>query len=257
MKSAVVDTIFSLEVTKSMFKNAAWKTRWWKHENRDKAWTGGKAAAAERWEKKVQTDVGVMRSQRRKLSAVSKWMQGGFFFCLFKKNYYYLNLILVADRISKWKYRWHGGRCESNCKYCMSFYDTGGNWIIKTHLTKACALPPAERRCQRSVTSSIYVHWSLWWGRSFLLKALHHQLLLYIFIFPAGSRTVVLFKCSLFHCSIHFTFFLLYKCVSVIYCRQTFNIFSKYYMDMRVFQCKVNHNSLWGKQCSYLQCSKW
>lgn len=32
-------------------------------------------------------------------------------------------------------------------------------------------------RCQRSVTSSIYVHWSLWWGWGFLLKALHHQLL--------------------------------------------------------------------------------
>lgn len=51
------------------------------------------------------------------------------------------------------------------------------NWIIKARLTKACAPPPAERRCQRSVTSSIYVHWSLWGGWGFLLKAHHRQLL--------------------------------------------------------------------------------
>lgn len=36
-------------------------------------------------------------------------------------------------------------------------YDLPDNWIIKANLTKACAPPPAERRCQRSVTSSIYV----------------------------------------------------------------------------------------------------
>lgn len=49
-------------------------------------------------------------------------------------------------------------KCEANCMYCMKVYDTVDNWIIKANLTKACAPPPTERRCQRSVTSSIYVH---------------------------------------------------------------------------------------------------
>ena len=95
------------------------------------------------------------------------------------------DLALVARRVQdKDRHRECGvcvphGRAEpeSNCIYCMSVYDRVDNWIIKAILTKAPAPPPAERRCQRSVTSRIYVHWSLWWGRGFLLKAFHHQLL--------------------------------------------------------------------------------
>lgn len=47
---------------------------------------------------------------------------------------------------------------DPDCIYCMRVYDTVDNWIIKANITKACAPPPSERRCQRSVTSPIYVH---------------------------------------------------------------------------------------------------
>ena len=45
--------------------------------------------------------------------------------------------------------------CVCTVLRCMTLLH---NWIIKANRTKARAPPPAERRCQRSVTSSIYVH---------------------------------------------------------------------------------------------------
>lgn len=90
----------------------------------------------------VKTDVGVMKSETRQLDADSK-----------------RDLTLVAGCfLGMMNGRERRAKCEPNCMHCMEVYDTLDNWIIKAHLTKAGAPPPAERRCQRSVTSCIYVH---------------------------------------------------------------------------------------------------
>lgn len=76
-----------------------------------------------------------------------------------------------------------------NCMYCMLVYDTPDNWIIKANFTKACAPPPAERRCQRSVTSSIYVHWSRYRGRASSSKP--STISCYVLVSPAGNWAII------------------------------------------------------------------
>lgn len=148
----------------------------------------------------VKTDVGVMKSETRQLDADSIWDTGQCF--------------LSRPHTCGWQVWWiglrvewaqGGAKCEPNCMYCMKVYDAVDNWIIKANLTKARAPPPAERGCQRSVTSSIYVHWSLWWGWGIFLKALYHQLL--YLSFPCRKRKTYFILFCLNQSSIHFSSF--------------------------------------------------
>lgn len=102
--------------------------------------------------RKVKTDVGVMKRETRQLDAGSKRDTG-------HSKHHTCDWTVKEKKIEQ---RGKGGEgSEENVRqtvYCIKVHDTVDNWIIKANLTEASAPPPAERRCQRSVTSSIYVH---------------------------------------------------------------------------------------------------
>lgn len=160
-------------------------------QSTDKAWRGaGEAEDKTWWERRLKQMWGVLKSETRQLV---RYRATHFFFIQTSHTCGWA----VEEKRKMWQTVHTVWRHMAQVE----------NWIIKASLTKACAPPPAERRCQRSVTSSIYVHWSFWWGWGFLLKALHCQLLYLSFTCRKRNIYFVLVYFVFFIC---FFSFLLY-----------------------------------------------